>query len=67
MPVAGDAAPGKPGQGFGLANVKHFSFLGPLAFEIGVAKEATATDSDVITEMRFVDGDWRVTGVRPKL
>lgn len=56
----------KPAQGFGLSNIKWFGFLGPLAFEIGVAKDAAANVSDVLVEMRFVGGDWRVVGVKPR-
>ena len=41
--------------------------LGPLAFEVGVAKDAAATESDVVVEMRFVGGDWRVVGVKPRI
>lgn len=52
-------------KSYGLGNIKQFSFLGPLAFEIGVAKDQAATAADVITEMRFIGGDWRVTGIRP--
>ncbi len=37
------------------------------AFEIGVAKDAKAAESDVLVEMRFVGGDWRVVGVKPKI
>ena len=61
------APAGEQGRRFGLSNVKRFSFLGPLAFEIGVAKEASVREADAIVEVRFVNGDWRVTGVRPRL
>lgn len=60
------AASGEPAK-FGLGNIKKFSFLGPLAFEIGVAKDATASEADVTVEMRFVGGDWRVVAVRPRI
>ncbi len=63
--AAGGTPAGAEPQGFGLANIKKFGFLGPLGFEIGVAKDKNATESDVIAEMRFIGGDWRVTGVRP--
>lgn len=52
---------------FGYANVKRFAVLGPLAFEIGVAKDAAAGEADVVVEMRFVNGDWRVMAVRPRI
>lgn len=57
---------GEP-RGFGVGNVKRFGFLGPLAFEIGIAKDAKASEADVNVEMRFVGGDWRVVAVRPRL
>ncbi len=56
-----------PPSAFGYRNIKRFSFLGPLAFEVGVAKDATAAESDVVVEMRFVGGDWRVVGVKPRI
>ena len=61
------AATGGPAPSYGLSNIKRFSFLGPLAFEIGVAKDAAAAQSDVIVEMRFINGDWRVVGVKPRV
>ena len=64
-PVATEA--NAPPPSFGYANIKRFSFLGPLAFEVGVAKDAAATESDVVVEMRFVGGDWRVVGVKPRI
>ena len=62
-PAATDASH----SGFGIANIKGFRFLGPMAFEIGVAKDAKAAEHDVMVEMRFVGGDWRVVGVRPRV
>lgn len=56
-----------PPAGYGIGNIKRFSFLGPLGFEVGVAKDATAAEADVVVEMRFVNGDWRVTGVKPRV
>lgn len=52
---------------YGIANIKHLGVLGPLGFEIGIAKDAGAKLADVVVEMRFVNGDWRVTGVRPRI
>ena len=65
-PAAGTPPAGEA-PAFGLSNIKRFGFLGPLAFEIGVAKDAKAVESDVLVEMRFVGGDWRVVGVKPKI
>jgi hypothetical protein len=66
-PPAPAAGAEQPAQSFGLSNIKRFGFLGPLAFEIGVAKDAAAKESDVLVEMRFVGGDWRVVGVKPRI
>lgn len=68
-PAPGGTTVGGGGEhpGFGYANVKHFGFVGPLGFEIGVAKDAKASEADVIVEMRFVGSDWRVVGVRPRI
>lgn len=71
-PAPASSAPAAGGgtekaQSFGISNVKRFSFLGPLAFEVGVAKDAAATQPDVVVEMRFVGGDWRVVGVKPRI
>lgn len=52
---------------YGLDNVKRFSMLGPLGFEIGVAKDKAASEPDVTAEMRFTGSDWKVTAVKPRL
>lgn len=65
-PASGSGtAAAEPKEKLSLANVKRFSFLGPLGFEIGIAKDKTTNEPDVLIEMRFVGGDWRVTGARP--
>lgn len=61
------AAGGEASRQFGISNIKRFSFLGPLAFEVGVAREAASAQPDVVVEMRFLDGDWRVVGVKPRV
>ena len=66
-PAAGQAGTPAAPASYGLANIKKFGFLGPFGFEIGVAKDAAAAEPDVIAEMRFVGGNWRVTGIRPKI
>lgn len=66
-PPSAEAAAGAQPASFGLGNIKRFALLGPLAFEIGVAKDAAATAPDVTVEMRFVSGDWRVVGVKPHI
>lgn len=56
-----------PPPSYGIENIKTFNILGPLAFEIGVAKDKAATEPDVTAEMRFTGTDWKVTGVRLRL
>jgi Protein of unknown function (DUF2939) len=50
---------------FGLSNVKHLALAGPLGFEVGVAKDAAATKSDVIAGMSFTGFDWKLTKIVP--
>lgn len=63
-PSAGGAS---PAPAFGLGNIKRFAFLGPLAFEVGVAKDANATGPDVTAQLAFTGGDWKVVQVVPRL
>jgi hypothetical protein len=51
---------------YGLGNVKSFSMLGPLRFEIGVAKYATAPQADFTAELSFTGTDWKLTAVKPQ-
>jgi hypothetical protein len=57
----------QPRREFGLSNVKSFAFSGPLAFEVGLAKDATASSPDVVARMGFSGMDWRLVGLIPKL
>lgn len=67
-PAPAPAATGKePPPSFGLANIKRFAFLGPLAFEVGVAKDANATAPDVTAQLAFTGFDWKVVQVVPRL
>ncbi len=50
-----------------LSNIKSFSFNGPLSFRMGVAKDAASAEPDVTAEMSFVGGDWKLTGLVPRL
>lgn len=63
-PAAGGSA---PPASFGLGNIKRFAFLGPLAFEVGVAKDASATAPDVTAQLAFTGFDWKVVQVVPRL
>jgi hypothetical protein len=54
-----------PAPSYGLGNVKHVRFLGPLSYEIGIAKSAAAKGAEVRVELSFTGTDWRVTAVGP--
>jgi hypothetical protein len=62
-PAGGAKAPAK----FSLANIKTFRLNGPLSYVIGVAKDPAVTDADVTAQISFTGGDWKVTGLVPKL
>jgi len=57
----------KPPRRYGFDNIKHFGLNGPLAVAVGVARDPAAREPDVTAEMSFVDGDWKLTGLVPKL
>lgn len=57
----------EPPPQFGLGNIKRFAFLSPFAFEVGVAKDASATAPDVTAQMAFTGSDWKVVQVVPRL
>lgn len=61
------AGGGAPPAAFGLGNIKRFAFLGPLAFEVGVAKDASAAAPDVTAQMAFTGFDWKVVQVVPRM
>jgi len=64
-PVA--AGPQQMALGYGPQNVKRFGLNGPLSVVVGVAKDPKAREADLTAEMSFVDGDWKLTGLVPKI
>jgi hypothetical protein len=50
----------------GIANVKSFAMSGPLGFSLGIAKDATAKAPDVVADVEFTGGDWKIVGLRPQ-
>lgn len=52
---------------FGISNIKSFAFTGPFGFEVGLAKDASATQPDVTAQMGFSGFDWKLTGLVPRL
>jgi Protein of unknown function (DUF2939) len=61
------ADPAKTPAKLSLANIKTFRLNGPFSYVVGVAKDPAATEADVTAEMSFTGGDWKVTGLVPKL
>jgi hypothetical protein len=59
--------PPAPRRQISFANIKYFSITGPLSFEIGVNRRAEATEPEVVVEMAFRDGDWKVIRVVPRI
>ena len=51
----------------GLGNIKHFEFAGPMAFDVGLARDPAAGAADLTARMEFKDFDWKLTQVVPNL
>lgn len=74
-PTAEQNAAVQPAQGgqsrevpaIGLSNIKSFAFAGPLAFDIGVARDPGAAVADLTARMEFKDFDWKLSRVVPHL
>jgi Protein of unknown function (DUF2939) len=62
-----DVGAAKPPAKFSLANIKTFRLSSPLSYVVGVAKNPEAPEADVTAEISFTGGDWKVTGLVPKL
>ena len=50
-----------------LSNIKRFAFTSPTSFEIGIAKDASSSEPDLIVQMGFRDMDWKLIGLVPKV
>ena len=62
--------PRRPGQAprYTLSNIKGIALIGPLEFEIGINREATAAEPEMLLHMAFTGASgWRVVGVIPRL
>ena len=62
LPAKGGAKPR-----YGIGNIKHFSFNGPLGLSVGLARDAKARKPDLTADMSFVDGSWKLTGLVPEM
>lgn len=65
--VSASPGEGMRGPRYSYANIKHFRITGPLSFEIGFNRRAEANDPEVIAEMAFRGGDWKVVRVIPRI
>lgn len=66
-PAPAPAAPADAGARYDLQNVKGFGALGPLGFWVGLSRDKAAAKPELIAEMRFVNGDWKITGLKPQV
>jgi len=57
----------KVALGYGFDNIKSFGLDGPLGLALGVARNPRARQADLTAEMSFVDGDWKLTGLVPRI
>lgn len=72
---AGQPAPTPSGRGqggvrerrYGLSNIKSFTPVGPLAFDLGVNRNADAAEPEVTVRMAFTGTDWKIVGLAPRL
>jgi hypothetical protein len=64
-----DAAPKRSAQGprYTLSNIKGISLINPLEFEVGVNRDASAADPELLLRMAFTGISWRVVGLVPRL
>lgn len=58
---------GPPRRRLTRENIKAFRITGPLSLEVGIAHDPKASTPDVIAELAFTGGDWKVVGILPQL
>jgi hypothetical protein len=59
-------ADGKTRPKLGFGNLKRFAFTGPLGFEVGVARDASAATPDIVAQLGFKGFDWKLVGLVPR-
>jgi hypothetical protein len=52
---------------YGLGNIKHFSFTGPLGLSLSVSRDANTRKPELTADLTFVDGSWKLTGLVPEM
>ncbi|WP_072395675.1 DUF2939 domain-containing protein [Hyphomicrobium sp. CS1GBMeth3] len=73
--AASEAASGAPAEllqvkggktpDYGIGNIKHFTFSGPLGLSFGIARDPKARKPELTADLTFVDGSWKLTGLVP--
>lgn len=66
-PAAGTATGAEPKSNYSLANVKGWGLRGPTGLWFGIAKDPAATQADVVVDMAFTGGGWKIVGLTPKV
>jgi Protein of unknown function (DUF2939) len=66
-PASPPAAGGAANPAIGLGNIKSFGFEGPLAMQVGVARNAAAAGPDLTAGIAFRGSDWKLTKLVPRL
>lgn len=51
---------------YGIGNIKHFTFSGPLGLSVGIARDPKARKPELTADLTFVDGSWKLTGLVPE-
>lgn len=52
---------------YSLSNVKGFGPRGLTSFWFGVARDANAAKPEVVVDMAFTGGDWKIVGLTPQI
>jgi len=57
----------RPRRELTLANITNYRITGPFNIQVGVAHEPNAASPDVIADLAFTSGTWKVVGLVPQL
>ena len=60
------AIPGKARHQLTLRNIKSYRITGPLEIEVGVAHDPAVATPDIVVELAFDGGGWKVVGIVPQ-
>lgn len=65
--TGGEPPAGQPKHTLTLANIRSYRITGPASIEVGVAHNPTQAEPDVVAELAFTGGDWKVVAIVPQL